>query len=508
MADVFQPQVLEFGREELILQTFFSKPDVARAMMPIMDVGLYDNQDNQAIVRLIRGFIKKYNKLPNSQELYVGMETSGYGATARAKLKFICDSKVQPMDSKYCSELIEGFYHEKKFHSILIKFSEHWHNHEMGAVRLMIPEVQNVLSFSLSTNIGMEFVRDAAEMMRRLNNPDECIPSRIGALSQFTNQNRDPSKFHGGYYRDAVSLIFAPPNKGKTLAMVSEAAFAIENGFNVLYVTLEMGEERIWQRLAANITGVPMWEFFGRNELEVADELNAYAERRTAELGRPFGMFRILELPTSTTPEDITGHIDEIEAATGRVIDQVVLDYLGITKSASKASGGANVSMYQDGVEKCERMRDMAKKRHKAVLSAVQFNRTGYANIFAGMENVEGSSGYNNTADLIYTLTSNDSLREMCINHDAILKNRFGPAGKTFSTKSTYGTMRWESTSQEEEAAWQAIVNQELQEQRATRAGGQRQIPVNPTVEQVSSGSSGSLSPRQGRGLLTGGVKN
>lgn len=499
--DAFQPQVLEFGREELILQTFFSRPTVARAMLPILDTALFDNVENKSLVKLIRSFIHKYNHLPNSQELYTGLETTGIGGTVRNRLQFICASKLQPMDNKYCADLIEGFYREKKFHEILVKQAEHWHNHEMDAVRAMIPEVQRVLAFSLSTNIGMEFIADAAEMMRRLNNPEESIPTRIAALSLYTNQNRDPKKFHGGYYRAAVSLIFAPPNKGKTLCMVSDAAYAIEEGFNVLYVTLEMGEEKIWSRLAANVTGKPMWEFFGRDPDEVAQELNDYATAKSAKLGRPFGMFRILELPTTTTPDEINGHIDEIEAATGRKIDLLVVDYLGITKP-NKAGHNSNNNMYQDGVEKCEQLRDISKKRRIATLSAVQFNRTGYRTIFAGMDAVEGSSGYNNTADLIFSHTNNDTMRESSVFMNIILKSRFGPAGKQFGTKCDYATMRWESLTEEEMVAWQTMVEQELREQSAQRPAAQnRALPVNPPVSQIS-GSSGSLQPSAAKGML------
>lgn len=473
-------------------------------MLPILDVGLFDNNGNKSLVKLIRTFIKKYNKLPNSQEIYTSLEPVGIGGEVRDRLKFICGSPLQKMDDKYCSDMIESFYREKKFHGILVKQAEHWHNHEMDAVRAMIPEVQRVLAFSLSTNIGQEFIQDAVEMMRRLNNPEESIPTRISALSIFTNQNRDPGKFHGGYYRAAVSLIFGQPNKGKTLCMVSEGAFAIENGYNVVYITLEMGEEKIWNRLAANVTGKPHWEFFGRNEEEVAQELNDYATMVSAKIGKPFGMFRILDLPTTTTPEEINTYLDEIEAATGRKVDLLIVDYLGIAKPNKGGANGNN--MFQDGVEKCEQLRDIAKKRRIAVLSAVQFNRTGYHNIFAGMENVEGSSGYNNTADLIYSLTSNDAMNENCFRMNIILKSRFGPAGKSFSTKCDFTTMRWQATTPEEEEQWQVLVKQEMEEQRALRAGGGggKRVPVDPSIEQVSPGSAGNLRPGTSNNLLTG----
>ena len=90
-------------------------------MLPILDVGLFDNNGNKSLVKLIRTFIKKYNKLPNSQEIYTSLEPVGIGGEVRDRLKFICGSPLQKMDDKYCSDMIESFYREKKFHGILVK---------------------------------------------------------------------------------------------------------------------------------------------------------------------------------------------------------------------------------------------------------------------------------------------------------------------------------------------------------------------------------------------------
>ena len=478
MPEVINPSIVEFNREELVIQTYFSRPLLARQMSPLLDTALFDNNENKGIVKVIRQFIKKYDRIPNSQELYTGMESSGYAAEVRNKLKFICGTPVQEMDDKYCVDMIENFYKEKRFHQVLVKQAEHWHNHEMEAVHAMIPEVERALAFSLHANLGIEVMEDAATMLARLKEPMSCVPSRLRALRELTRQTKEVQGAMGGWYKDALSLFVAQPNQGKTMAMCSEAAYAVSKGYNVLYISLEMAEHNLWQRVVANLLDLEMWDVLELSDEECKRKLDDFADC----CDHPVGKLRIVRKDTTTTPLEIEDLIEKFEQREGRKVDLLVIDYIGIMQPNSTRTV-SEVNMFLDGIAKAKQIRDICVKRHIAGLSAIQFNRSGYGNLFATMSSVEGSAGYNNTVDLMVSITCNQTLQANGMLSHVLLKNRFGPKDQTFCARADFRKMRWFDASEDDIRVWeQAVADQQVQNNSQNSGGRPKVNPVMPPM--------------------------
>jgi hypothetical protein len=140
-------------------------------------------------------------------------------------------------------------------------------------------------------------------------------------------------------------------------------------------------------------------------------------------------------------------YVDQFEDTYGK-LDLLVIDYIGIMKPGLSAS--EQRSMYLDGVAKAEQIRDFLIERNIAGLSAVQFNRMGYNSLDAGIESVQGSSGYSETSDVMISITCDSVLRACGMMYHTFLKNRFGRNSDTFQTRVDFAKMRWFDATQED----------------------------------------------------------
>ena len=178
-------------------------------------------------------------------------------------------------------------------------------------------------------------------------------------------------------------------------------------------------------------------------------------------------------------------------------LDLLVIDYIGIMKPGLSAA--EQRSMYLDGVAKAEQIRDFLIERNIAGVSAVQFNRTGYNALDAGIESVQGSSGYSETCDVMISITSDSVLRECGMFYHKFMKNRFGRNSDTFQTRCDYMKMKWFDATQEELAHYQELRTEQdalMANQYSGRGPGPRpsrkqvdntQPPKAPPQEQLPS---------------------
>jgi len=156
-------------------------------------------------------------------------------------------------------------------------------------------------------------------------------------------------------------------------------------------------------------------------------------------------------MKTTTTPAEIESMIDQFYSLHKKMPDVLVIDYIGIMKP--NRSQRSMESMYLDGQEKAEQIREMCIDRNMVGISAVQFNRTGYSRLDAGLESVSGSAGFAETADIMVTITRDDILKKLNMYANFIKKNRFGENEVAFYTKYDFATMRWYDATQEDIAA-------------------------------------------------------
>lgn len=455
--DVRQVPVVPLTREDLVIRTFFNEPTIGPKLRPYMSPKLFADPINQAIVKVVNKYDKKYKRSPSAQELILGMSMTGFSEQLVQKLGYVCNTPMTGVRQEYLIDLIESHFRERMTENILISAAEKTHDKHVDDINLLIPRLKEAVNFSLHTNLGINAYNDIGVALNLLKERKECIPSSINEIRAKTGIiEKDGTIRSGGYYRKTLTLYVGQPNVGKSLILVNEGTFAYLQGYNVLYISLELSEDYVWQRLAANLCDVPMPDILRMSEEECRakfeEKLNA--NRSNGMIGN----FQVKRLKTTTTPADIEMYVDQFEAIYGK-LDLLVIDYIGIMKPGLSAA--EQRSMYLDGVAKAEQIRDFLIERNIAGVSAVQFNRTGYNALDAGIESVQGSSGYSETSDLMISITSDAVCRECGMFFHKFLKNRFGRNSDTFQSRCDYMKMRWFDATPEELQHYQELCTEQ-----------------------------------------------
>jgi hypothetical protein len=357
------------------------------------------------------------------------------------------------MKQDYVVTLLEKFYQEKATENALRDAAAALYNNDTETIRDLLPILRDKLNFSLHMGLGLDLVDDIEEAQRRLKEMSHPIRSAIGPINQYTAQVKtDPNS--GGYPRKTMTLYVGQPNVGKSLVMGSEACNFIRYGYDVLYISLELSEEYVWRRLAANLTGVPQYEVA---DLSV-DECRELIENTKIPGVERLGHLKVIRMKTTTTPAEIEARVDQFYSIYKKNPDVLVVDYIGIMKP--NRNHRTMESMYLDGQEKAEQIRELCIDRNMVGISAVQFNRTGYSRLDAGLESVSGSAGFAETADIMITLTRDALLKKQNMYANFVKKNRFGENEVMFYTKYDYNTMRWYDATTDDIAAYMDALTQ------------------------------------------------
>lgn len=428
MSEEIKPQIMALSKEELIIRTFFNDSIIGPKIKASMKPDMFIDPINRQLVAMIPRFEKAFGHTPTAQELIIALSGHAPSAAVVERIATVCNSNIGPMHQDAVIHMVEGYFQERMAEQIIVNAAEAIHDKHVEDIRSLLPSLRDAVNFSLHTELGINLRNDAGEALSLLKQRKECIPSGINEIRYYTGKrNADGSTTGGGYYRKTLTLYAGQPNVGKSLVLCSEAAYAYLQGYNVLYISLELSEDYVWQRLCSNICDVPFYSTLDLTDEECVAKIDAAcgAHNRTDENGNPIkGELQIRRLKSTTTPDEIESLVDMFEIAFGK-LDLLVIDYIGIMKPSVNSRNER--SMYLDGVAKAEQIRDMLIERNIAGVSAVQFNRSGYHNLNAGIESVSGSSGYSETSDVMISIVSDSVLRDCGMFGNVIMKIDLDP---------------------------------------------------------------------------------
>lgn len=411
--------LINISREEVILKRLFESPQTQNRVITHLSPDLFFEEGSRDIVILIIKYYKRYNRFPKLNEMIVGLDNSTRGIAAKNRLIAINEANSQDMSPEFLTDLIERFIRERKTENILSKAAESIFNKDFSNISVLTEKLSDAINFKLAMNIGLDGVDDVNEALTRLKTTMAAIPCFSKSIRDLT-KNADGV---GGYYRKSLSVWMGMPNVGKSIILANDAAYAYQSGMNVLYISLELSEEMIWQRIACNVTNIDYIDVVKHEASEIQELLRKNKINNASQCGE----IQIRQLPaSSTTAQDIENLINEVKINKKYDIDIIFLDYLGIMKPAKTQFSSSNQNLYTSGKEVAEQLRDLARKYEIAIVTAVQMNRDGYDNTQSSMKNTAGSAGINDTADFIATITQDNDLKSKRMYLHTILKNRFG----------------------------------------------------------------------------------
>ena len=383
-----------------------------KTALPFLRSEYFHERSERIVFDSIVDYVNKYQSNPTKDALLIELtEKDNLGKEYESVVEVfeeIDATSIDDLDSKWLTDNAEKFCQDKAiYNSIMesIEILDGKTKKDKGAIPTLLTEA---LSVSFDSHIGHDYIEDADDRYAFYTKKETRIPFDLDMLNKITG---------GGLTSKTLNVLMASPGAGKTLAMCHMAAGYMTAGLNVLYITLEMSEERISERIDANLMNVAMADIESMGK-KIYDKKIEDIQKKTV------GKLIVKEYPTVQAGAGHFRHlIKELEMKRNFKADVVFIDYINLCQSM--VYRGANVSSYEKIKSIAEELRGVAVELVVPIITATQINRSGAASSDVSMENVAESFGLPATADLFLALIRTDELDELGQMMVKQLKNRY-----------------------------------------------------------------------------------
>jgi replicative DNA helicase len=399
--------------QTVILKTLTQNEDYCRQALPHLKPEYFE-EEHKPVYQLFLDFIGKFNKLPTSAVLNIEFQSSTFvnRQDANEVIGLINDmDRPVEVDMNWLLTTTERWCKDRAIHLAIMESIAIIDGRDADKQEGAIPEIlQKALAVSFDANVGHDYIESAEERFDFYHEKEERIPFNLEKLNDITK---------GGVTNKTLNIILAGTGVGKSLAMCHLAADGLEQGKNVLYITLEMAEERIAERIDANLMDVPI------DQIESLPK--QLFESKVGKIkAKTNGKLIIKEYPTSTAH---VGHfralLNELKLKKNFKPDMIFIDYINICASSRIKGLGSSVNTYSLIKAIAEELRGLAGEFKVPVWSATQVTRTGFANTDVELTDTAESFGLPATADLMFALISTEQLEGMNQIMVKQLKNRY-----------------------------------------------------------------------------------
>jgi len=356
--------------------------------------------------------VEKYNGLPTKETLLIELNKKENIPEQVFKNinEYIDNISFEKKDNNWLVENTEMFCQERAVYNAIMESIGIIEGNSKDKNKGAIPKVlSDALSVSFDNNIGHDFINDSDARYEFYNLDEERIPFDIEYLNKITK---------GGLPNKTLNILLAGTGVGKTLAMCHFAAANLLDGKNVLYITLEMAEERIAERIDANLLNIPLDELKGFPKKIYDDKINRLKLKTSGKL-------IIKEFPTASVGSGHFRHLmNELSLKKNFKPDIVYIDYINLCTS-SRLKHGSNVNSYTYIKAVAEELRGLAVEMNFPIISATQLNRTGFTNSDPGLEDTSESFALPATVDFMVALVSTEEMEALGQIMVKQLKNRY-----------------------------------------------------------------------------------
>ena len=402
---------METRIEQTILKNLIQNEEFTRKCIPFLKPEYFTDTAERTIYEFTYDYFQKYTKPPTVEALLINLDNS----------TSINENVVK--DSK---SIVKGFGSEESPQEWLVDETEQWCKDRAIYIAVMdsievidkksqrstgeIPELlKDALSVSFDTHIGHDVLEDADDRFEFYHTEEEKIPFDLEYFNKITK---------GGLPNKTLNICLAGTGVGKSLFMCHMGSAALMMGKNVLYITLEMSEERIAERIDANTLNIPM--------KELPDMSKKMYDKKIEKLkNKTKGKLIVKEYPTAAAHVGHFRHLlQELDIKKDFRPDIIFIDYLNICAS-HRIRPGSGANSYTLVKSIAEELRGLAVEYDVPIMSATQTTRSGYGSTDIGLEDTSESFGLPATADMMFALITSDELEELDQLVVKQLKNRY-----------------------------------------------------------------------------------
>jgi archaellum biogenesis ATPase FlaH len=401
--------------ETTILKNLLLDDEFTRKVIPFLKSEYFQDRVELVTFEAIAAYVDKYNAIPTIETISIDLgndtsigEEDLKGATELIK-SFDLDNYIKPQ-SEWLSDETENFCQDKAVYNAIMESIQILDGSHATMTKEGIPEVLNdALAISFDTHVGHDFIEDSDERFAFYHKKDAHIPLDLEMMNTITN---------GGVVNKTLNVLLGGTGAGKTLAMTHFASAYLMEMKNVLYITLEMAEERISERIDANLLNVPLDDLVSLPK-DVYDKKIAKVKKKTT------GKLIVKEFPTASAGVGHFRHLlNELALKKNFVPDVILIDYINICCS-SRLKAGANVNSYTLIKAIAEEFRGFAVERNVPIWTATQVNREGFGNSDIDLTNTAESFGLPATADLFLAIITSEEMDQLNQIMMKQLKNRY-----------------------------------------------------------------------------------
>ncbi len=403
--------------EQTILRTLIQSEDFLRKVLPFIKDEYFSDRVEKYIFKEINEYANQYNTTPSVEALILASKESKNITDEEFKS---CEEYLKEIDKhnrelekpnqEWLIDKTEKFCQEKAIYNAVRNSITILEGKDKTNDKGSIPKLlSDALAVSFDNSIGHDYLENSDERYEFYHRKEERIPFDLEFFNKITK---------GGLPAKTLNIALAGTGVGKSLFMCHVAAGCMSQGKNVLYITLEMAEEKIAERIDANLLNVSI-----DNLMELPKDIYDKKVKRVKEMTT--GKLIIKEYPTaSASAIHFRTLLNELNLKRNFVPDIIFIDYLNICCS-SRIKAGANVNSYTYVKSIAEELRGLAVEFGVPIVSATQTTRSGYTNSDPGLEDTSESFGLPATADLMFALISSEELEALNQIMVKQLKNRY-----------------------------------------------------------------------------------
>tara|TARA_R100000329_G_C7607951_1_gene215650 strand:- start:2 stop:1399 length:1398 start_codon:yes stop_codon:yes gene_type:complete len=400
--------------ETTILGNLLINEEYTRKVLPFLKNDYFTSNAEKTIHETIGDFVTKYNALPTKEALSIELQEVKINEEEFKETMELLDDiskdTEEYADLGWLLDSTEKFCQDKAIYNAVVESIGILDNQKSSQDKGLIPEIlSDALSVSFDPHVGHDYLDDSDDRFEFYHRVEEKIPFDLEYFNKITK---------GGLPQKSLNICLAGTGVGKSLFMCHVASACLSQNQNVLYITLEMAEEKIAERIDANMLDIAV------------DDLHALSkdmyDRKIENLRKTTkGKLIVKEYPTaSANVNHFRALLNELNLKRSFVPDIIFVDYLNICTS-SRIRPGANVNSYTYIKSIAEELRGLAVENKIPIVSATQTTRSGYSNTDVGLEDTSESFGLPATADLMFAIISTEQMEELGQIMVKQLKNRY-----------------------------------------------------------------------------------
>jgi replicative DNA helicase len=398
--------------EQQILSRLIYDEQYCRKVIPFIKREYFSDRKEAVVALLISEFFAKYNK-PITKDILsieIGNRKDLNDKEHVEVNSFLETLTDTPVNEDWMLENTEKFCKDRAVYNAILKSIQIIDGKDKQHTTDALPSIlSDALAVSFDNHIGHDYLDDHTSRYEFYHRVEEKIAFDLEMFNKITK---------GGLSKKTLNIALAGTGVGKSLFMCHVAAGCLTQGKNVLYITMEMAEERIAERIDANLLNLTM------DELKVIDK-DIYESRIDKIMKKTQGKLIIKEYPTAGAH---SGHfralLEELKLKKEFIPDIIFIDYLNICASQRMKQGGS-INSYTYIKAIAEELRGLAVEYNVPIVSATQTTRSGYTNSDPGLEDTSESFGLPATADFMFALVSNEELEALNQIIVKQLKNRY-----------------------------------------------------------------------------------